>query len=279
MEYDQQTLLHLRQVQMEILKEFIRVCEENNIRYFVMYGSAIGAERHHGYIPWDDDLDVGLLREDYEKFLQVADQVGDAYEVITPLLCPEYSNTVTHLQKKGTLFLSEDDRDCVVKKGINIDLFVLDPVSDDESLAARQYRRSWVLGRLIFLTGKGKPHLPFGGIKAGLCRVIFKITHGLLYLFRVTPQKLYRKLEKISRRCEGQTTEYLASFACPMAKKESFKREWLFPLKTVPFENMSVKVPCRDDLVLTKQYGDYMQLPPVEDRVTHRPAVIDFGEE
>ncbi len=280
MEYDAQTLSRLWQVETEILGRFIEVCKAHGITYFAVFGTAIGAERHGGFIPWDDDLDIGMMRSEYERFLQVVDEMGPQYELVSPLTDPDYACSVIHIQKKGTLFLSEDDVNCKTKKGINMDIFVYDSVSDDAKESRRQYRKSYLFGRLLFLTGRGKPCLPFGGLKAVACRMIFFLTRVFLRLLHITGPTLYRRLEAVAKLYNDRPdTEYVTSFCSPWAEKERIRRTDLFPTHEIPFEHLMLSVPYRDEQILNDQYGDFRQLPPVEQRVTHRPAVIAFGED
>ena len=103
--YDEEILERLHGVQLQILGDLDRVCRKYGIKYFALYGTAIGAVRHGGFIPWDDDIDVGMLREDYDKFIDIFNKELDGdYELITPYKDSDYTCTVTHLQKKGTKF-------------------------------------------------------------------------------------------------------------------------------------------------------------------------------
>ena len=105
-EYKPEQLLRLREMQLEILKEIIRVCELHGIRYFIAYGSLLGAVRHQGPIPWDDDIDICMAREDYEKFSRVADSELDSqYELVSMARDLNYPMSLPKVQKKGTLFI------------------------------------------------------------------------------------------------------------------------------------------------------------------------------
>ena len=101
--YEPEILDKLHSVHLQILRDFIQVCKKYNLNYFVVYGTAIGAVRHSGFIPWDDDVDVAMLREDYEKFIKVfSKELGGQYNLLTPERDGRYGCTVTHLQRKGT---------------------------------------------------------------------------------------------------------------------------------------------------------------------------------
>ena len=83
-EYDKNTLKHVQDVQLMILKDFIEICEKNNLEYYAYGGTIIGAIRHEGFIPWDDDIDLLMLREDYEKFLKIMDEMqSEKYEELS----------------------------------------------------------------------------------------------------------------------------------------------------------------------------------------------------
>lgn len=105
--YEPEVLEKLHKIQLEILEDFIYVCEKYNLTCFGVYGTAIGAVRHQGFIPWDDDIDVGMLREDYNRFFEVFEkELGEKYTLLTPEIDNRYACTVTHIQRKGTrLFL------------------------------------------------------------------------------------------------------------------------------------------------------------------------------
>ena len=105
-EYDEKTLHRLQQIELEILRDFDELCTENGLSYFGCGGTAIGAVRHHGMIPWDDDIDVGLLRKDYEKFLRIARQKKwrRKYKVVNAATMENYPLMTTRWCRKGTKF-------------------------------------------------------------------------------------------------------------------------------------------------------------------------------
>ena len=124
--YPPEILDKLHKVQLEILEDFIRVCNKYGLRYFAIYGTAIGAVRHEGFIPWDDDIDVGMLRRDYDRFFEVFEkELGDKYNLLTPEIDPRYACTVTHIQRKGTRFVSEMSKDLKCEQCIFMDIFPL----------------------------------------------------------------------------------------------------------------------------------------------------------
>ena len=278
--YDQETLEKVQNAQTGILKDVLGLCEKNGIDVFIIFGSAIGVVRHQGFIPWDDDIDIGIFREDFPRFRKLAEKyLGDKYEFLTPETNPNYACTVTHFQKKGTKFISYDVKDCDYTPGINIDVFVYDHLADNKLARKRQYAVTWFLGRLLFLSGKGAPHIPYTGIKKKIATFICKAVSGFLKLFHITPLKIYRKFQKECQRYNYKDTKYYVAFETPKSWVNAMKKNDVYPLKQMPFRDFTVPMPKNTHKLLTRVFGDYMQLPPVDKRVNHRPYIIEFGDE
>lgn len=280
--YDDAVLEKLHRVQLEILSDFIGVCQKYNLTYFVVYGTAIGAVRHSGFIPWDDDIDVGMLREDYNKFFEVfQDELGEKYNLLTPEIDGRYACTVTHIQRKGTKFVSEASQDLKCEQCIFMDIFPFDYVAADQKAAVRQGRKANILGKLLFLSGSAYPVIPFGGFKGEIAALGCKFIHFLLKLIRITPQKLYKRFVEVSTAYNNSDdrSEYVTSFEYAGCLKDRIKKNGLFPMKEVQFENLRVNIPANNHEFLSKVYGDYMQIPPENERVNHMPLIIQFEGE
>lgn len=280
--YQPEVLDKLHHVQLEILRDFIRICEKYDLTYFVVYGTAIGAVRHGGFIPWDDDIDVAMLREDYNKFFEVfQNELGGQYNLLTPEIDGRYACTVTHIQKKGTKFVSEASQDLKCEQCIFMDIFPLDYVAADKKAAIRQGRKANILGRLLFLAGTAYPVVPYKGLKKVIAGIICKIVHCTLNVCRITPTWLYEKyIETVTKYNDSnEKSEYITSFEYIGCLKDKIRKKDLFPMKKVQFENLQVNIPANNHEFLTKVYGDYMTLPPENQRINHMPLIIDFGEE
>lgn len=279
-EYLPETLEKLHRVQLQILQDFIRVCNKYGLRYFAIYGTAIGAVRHHGFIPWDDDIDVGMLRCDYERFLSIFEkELGEKYNLLTPETDPRYACTVTHIQRRGTRFVSELSKDLKCEQCIFMDIFPFDYVAPDKKNQVRQMRRTTFWGKLLFLSGTGNPFIPYGGPAGSLLHGMCMLIHGMLKLFRVSPDRIYRRYLRAATEYNGRSdkSRYVTSFEYTGSVKDKVKKSDLFPVKEVPFEDMMICIPKKNHEFLRKVYGDYMQLPPEEQRVNHMPLEIDFG--
>ena len=281
--YQTDVLKKLHSVQIKILRDFINVCQKYNLSYFVVYGTAIGAVRHQGFIPWDDDIDVAMLREDYDKFCEVFQkELGEEYNLLTPEIDGRYACTVTHIQRKGTKFISEASQDLKCDLGIFMDVFPLDYVAREKKAAKRQARWTNIYGRLLFLSGTAYPVIPYKGLVRMMGEVCCWILHYILKVLRISPQFLYRKYLKVATRYNNSAnrSSYVTSFEYAGGLKDKVKKTDLFPLKTVPFEDICVNIPANNHEFLSKVYGDYMRIPPKEERINHMPLIIQFeGEE
>ena len=142
-------LKHLQKVLLMILKDFIEICEENDLNYYVCGGTALGAVRHNGFIPWDDDVDVYLFRKDYEKFLEiVSKKENDKYTFVNVKTHDDYFLYFTKMMLNGTKFEEWWANQVNFKSQIFIDIFVLDNITDNRFKRFFQVKICRILDRL-----------------------------------------------------------------------------------------------------------------------------------
>ena len=277
--YDPEVLDKLHRLQVEMLKDLDEICSANNITYTAVFGTALGAERHHGFIPWDDDIDVCMLREDYERFLRVmATNPNDKYKMLTPALDKNYACCVPKFQRKGTKFVSTLSKNLKCDQCIFIDIFPFDKVAPNEKQMKKQHLITLFYDRLIYLCGSAHPIIPYKGIKYGVVSIICWIVHYFMKIFCISPRFIYKLYTKECMKYSNAESLEFTYFGDGMSLMARVHKEDLFPVKYVKFENVTIPVPHNNKNILTKSYGDYMQLPPEEDRVNHAPLIIDFGD-
>lgn len=277
---DPAELRKLQRTIMVAMNEFFRVCDELGIPAYIWAGSCIGVVRHGGYIPWDDDVDVALKRDDYERFLREAPALlSDEFELENARITPGFPLPFTYLAIKGTANVPEFFAESKWERRIGIDIFPLDKLSSDETTRKKQARGTWIWGRLQYLCGTSRPYLPFDGAKAQLVWLACGIANCMLRLFRVSSARIAERYERAAMlaRDEFGSDPVYCDFSNRDYLNWTAKASELDPPKGMPFEETEVFVPNNCDAILTRIYGDYMQLPPVDQRKNHYPVKLDFG--
>ena len=246
----------LQNVCLEILKEVDRVCRKYSILYWLEGGTMLGAVRHRGFIPWDDDLDIAMFREDYDRFCEIAPQeLKSGYFLQTRKTDPEYPLFFAKVRKNNT-FIDEAKLDCFnIHKGIFIDIFPVDKMPKTTAKIKRHRLYLWFLFRLYFQTGKNTvPVSPFLS-KPGL--------KFLLKSVKINKDKLYNYINKVYTKYNADKEyDYTASWTMAQKFNWLYKKEWHESFIEVPFEDMTAKIPVGYDELLTNAYGDYMTPPP-----------------
>lgn len=270
---DQERLKKLHKHLVEILDEFVRICDKNNLEYFLYGGTLLGAVRHKGFIPWDDDLDVAMLRDDYEKFLEIA-----PYELKEKFIIDNYHTNkkcylnFTKIRNKNTVFVQDFQQSLGGENGIWIDIFPLDGIDNLNIFQVIKIKTV----KFIRSIEHYKSNIFLGNNKILLKKILAICIKPIPLTFL---QRIQDRIMKGKSR--NKETKYITSIASQYDyKKQTMKREVFLPTKKLEFEGKKYKVPNQYEYFLERIYGNYMQLPPIEKRVTHNPVKIRFeGEE
>lgn len=279
-EYDEITLKKLQNIELMILKDFIELCENNHLDYFGIAGTNIGVIRHHGFIPWDDDIDVALPRKDYDKFILLAKQeLSEKYIVMNAEENENYPLMTTRLMLKNTRFREYALKDIDCELGIFLDIYPFDNLSDNYKKRKKQMRDAWFFSKLLILRSIPKPVLGFAGWKAKVILAICTLIHYVLRFAHVSKKWLYSKCLEASTRHNDEINSELIDFLCDTTPTMNIhNRSDVFPLQTLDFEGIKMKFPNNMLNNLNNLYGDIMIMPPVEKRKNHFPYEFDFGE-
>lgn len=258
-----------------IVKEVKRICEENEIKYFMIAGTLLGAVRHKGFIPWDDDMDIGMLREDYEKFIKLAkSNIRDEFFLQTTETDSAYGLNFAKIRLKNT-FIEEAAASTEAQKGISIDIFPFDAVPENAEEESKHNKRTYFLRRLLL----AKQNYNVCGKKEYIKRIVYA---GLKFI------ALFYSCEKICEKLDNECKRYNKPGEKPTRivniggaygyKKETIMREWVDSTAELQFEDFTLSAPVGYKEYLEYFYGDYMT-PPPEDKRYNRHGLnrVDFG--
>ncbi len=283
MDYDKNVLRKLQLTQLEILKDIDKFCKENNIEYYIAYGTTLGAIRHGGFIPWDDDIDISMKRDEYNRFIKLAkEKMQDKYDILDIENTKGYIATFAKVSKKGTKFIEASDTN-KYEQGIFVDVFPLDYSPDDVEKRKKLYKKSWFWARMCVLCEISNPILPhnMSGVKKVIAKAGCKTVHMCLRLFRFNKIKAYHRYLKNTTMHNEMKSEmkYIADYQAMHPEKTTVLEKDIYPLKTMQFEDYEFPVPNNVDAYLTSVYGDYMKLPPEDKRHNHVAKELVFGDE
>lgn len=268
---DKQTLRSVQLVQLEIAKEIKRVCEENGISYFLVGGTLIGAVRHKGFIPWDDDLDMGMLRSEFERFLQIApSKLNDSFFLQTWHSDKEYPFAFAKVRKKGTLFIEANDSNKKTHQEIFVDLFPYDNFPSDNEEQVRFSKKIQNYRELMYMVN----HMTIWKRQPTVSRKILRFIKCVPDIIRATfsnREKIIADYEKEMNKYNSLTTKLVAQESGGVRfGKYPIKRDYIEKTTKLEFEGEYFECPLYYDAFLTDIYGNYMQLPPLEKQIcTH----------
>lgn len=263
----QDTLLDkIHRTELDIMREIDRICRKHNLTYFLSCGTLLGAVRHKGFIPWDEDMDIMMPREDYEQFLKVApDELPPQLMLDSYPQNPRYFNPFAKVRNRNTLFAIRALQNYDGPQGLWIDIFPMD-YADGRNTADTLKRER----------------------KIGICRAGICIKRGIFdwnalpakrkpvyRLFSLLPERfLWKQIEKAHLECKGEKKMFVMFGTDYRCERLTMPVNWFFPAKEAPFEEENFFVPNNSDAVLKQIYGDYMQIPPKEKQVTFYPMKV-----
>ena len=255
-------LQEIHSLEFEMLKRFVSVCENNHLNYYLAGGTLLGAIRHKGFIPWDDDIDILMPRNDYDRFVEISKKIslGEYYHVssfenndLNYPFCKIF-DTRTEIIKK---YVNDD-----TEQSLWIDILPTDGLPDDNREVKAIFSKS-LLARKLLKIKKSKTSQGTTTLK----KIIKPILKFLL--IPVSIKTIVSYIDKLSRTYSINDCLYVGGIAMGYGVNEKMpKKEFLNPVK-VEFEGLIVNAPSCWDFYLKSLYGDYMQLPPEEDRVAH----------
>ena len=249
-----------KKIELEILVYFYEFCKAHSLRMYLFAGTLLGAIRHKGFIPWDDDIDVCMPREDYDKLLRLGGELDPHYRLLEQSIEKRYKYPFAKIMKNDTLCVEfENPKFCGMELGIYIDVFPVDFVGDteEEALANCKHCASLVNECQVFLD------FPLRG--GAVARAMRKLKRGLR---RIRKRDVFDNLKEFISSI-SQKRGYCASSSWLDSEKSLFSASGLDKSVDVEFEGYLFPAFCNYKEYLTHFYGDYMKLPPEEERTIH----------
>ncbi len=262
----------LKNVELEILKNFIEICNKLNLTYYLDCGTLLGAIRHKGFIPWDDDIDVIMPRPDYDEFMQKAGELlKPEYFLQNYNTDKQFQQAFSKIRDSRTTFIEKEIINLDINHGIYIDIFPLDGYNPENEEQNKKNEENFYLLRL-------QTQRRFEG---------FKILPEKQEKFKISDKK-YGKMtnyelniekEKIAKQYDYDKCKYVKSYYSDFADNTPIPKEIFEKGELKPFESIMANVPQGYDEYLERLYGDYMKLPPLEKRVSnHNAKAIDVNK-
>lgn len=244
-------------VMLDMTLEFDGICKKHGLKYFLWSGSMLGAVRHHGFIPWDDDIDVIMPRKDYETFLTLGYEFRDPYFFQTPYTDPEYCYSFAKIRNSNTTGIIDLFRYQNFNHGIWISIMPLDNWKLEGGEQKYEKIKSLLLDCSTFMRIKN-PNLSDQNRK----RVENFIKRG------VNPLKIYEEIFRLTGEYKDEKCEYVAHDSCTIFSYDHavYPAEDFSEQLFVDVEGFKLPIPIGYDRLLTIMYGDYMKFPPVEER-------------
>lgn len=276
-------LKHLQRVLLAMMKDFDGICQKHKIKYMLGGGSCLGAVRHKGFIPWDDDMDLNMTRRDYEKFKESFEkEMGDRYWLQTPEDTLDYGLAFARLRKKGTVFRSREDCDSSDENGIYIDIFIIENTYNCAVLRYWHGFLSLATGFLLSCRNfyqKRKFYIKVAGNDKKVRRIFrIKIILGFFTAWR-SVDNWTRTWNNVNKMCKNSRSKYVV---VPTGRKhffgELYERDKYCDYEYVAFEDTTLPVTTDSDEYLKHLYGDYMKIPKKAQQEKHIFLELDFGD-
>ena len=253
---------------LDILVYFRDFCRDNGLRFALCGGTALGAVRHGGFIPWDDDVDVFMLREDYEKLQELWEKNADTtrYACVRSNEQINIHHSATEIKDNNTTFINAHSVDSDIHHGLMIDVIPIDGVP-----ASKWRRYAQMIDSMIYCC------FNFQRLPSHKSKAVYYATKLALGLVR-SPKLRYKLWKGAERRISKYGTERCATVASfgegATIMRMHFPTEWFYNTVEMDFEGHAMPVPADVDKYLTISFGDYMQLPPAEEQIARHSAVF-----
>jgi lipopolysaccharide cholinephosphotransferase len=277
-EADNSELRRLQLCELNLLKTFRDVCAKYNLRYYMIGGTMLGAVRHQGFIPWDDDVDIGMPRPDYQKFLKIVRKNLPSYiELLHYKKDEDYLRYFSRLTDRRVTIYNDSNTETLMENAW-IDIFPLDGTPNHPLV-----RKLWFLGLCIM---RVKYHFSCFDRMVNLMRPNRPLYQRIIIGFgkrfhpgnKADTKQILRRIEYHLRRYAYDESDYVMNFFGAYVQKEIIPRNWLGEGAEYHFEDITLPGPVSYDIYLKNFFGDYRKPPEDADKDKHTITKIEYRE-
>lgn len=250
----------VKRIELEITEDIARFCEENGIDYFLCGGSMLGAVRHKGYIPWDDDIDISMTRENYEKFVKTYH--SDKYQLCYTGGEEDFFLPFAKVYDKRTILTGTTDYGC--EMGVWADILPMDKVPSDQAEMEKFVKK--MIKRRYFIMAATATDLNMDKRRLA-SRVYIRFVRVLKKLFGIKNINVVKKFIADAQKYNDIETDKAGCVVWGYGMREICPKYVFDETELAPFEHLNLRILTHYDTYLSSIYGDYMKLPPVEQQV------------
>lgn len=251
------TLDEVKKIQLEILAYIDLFCKKNNISYFINYGTLLGAVRHKGFIPWDDDIDISMDREHYNMFIEKFNQDSSKYKILSLDTDKAYFNNFIKVVDTTTKIV--DNRNYkTFSCGVFVDIFPMDKFNNKKII-----NTCYILESLKLLSFSKRKNIIY---KDNIVKDIIRSSFWGLFL-PVSPRLFANIIERKIIQDTDRNGKYTAFIPSKLKEQEIFSAQTFNELIELEFEHLTLPAPKNYDIILTQYYGNYLELPPKEKQI------------
>lgn len=266
----------LHEVDMDIVKAVVKICDDNGLMYFMLGGTMLGAIRHNGFIPWDDDIDLGMPREDYERFLEIAgDLLPSHLKIVNYRNTPKYQYYITRVLDTNTKVEEERIGNDSKYTNASIDIFPIDGTPNQSIFRKIYFFR--VLSHRALMSLCYKDSIDKHRSRGFVERVFLWTMEHLPIEKLTTPYKQKCKIDKLLRKQKIDNSRFIGNIMGAYRTREIVPKEFYGKGKMYQFEDVQLRGMEMAHEYLQYTYGDYMQLPPEDKRKTHFKIIEIHG--
>lgn len=269
---NEQDLQIIKNAELRIVNEINQICLRNNIKYSMIGGTLIGAVRHHGFIPWDDDIDLMMERSEYERFLSISEkELSEEFYIADYEHTPSIGEPFTKIMMKNTVMRECFTGSSNAPAGIFVDIFPVDNAPESKIFKTIQRYKNYSLRKKILI----KSDYRFG--KTGVKKIIYDALGKFTFESKSDLVRKYRNNQtKYNHR---NTAEYVSLCGAYDYNRETLPKQWLSEYIFLEFEGQKLMAFRDYDKILRHYFGDYMKLPPENERICrHAVAELDLRQ-